>query len=287
MRQLKITHRITNKGSDSLDKYLHEVSKEELVDIALEIELAQKIHQGDTKALDKLVRSNLRFVVSVAKQYQGNGLPLPDLINEGNLGLIKAAERFDETKGFKFISYAVWWIRQSIIQAISNQGRLVRLPANKSAMVKRIKRTSSELEQELEREPSAEEIAEALDSSSELAQDLMRVAKHPLSMDAPLGDDASQNMYDTLKSDSKTQPDDDLMDKSLHDEIMRLLSSLDERGAEIIILYFGLNGERARSLEEIAKLLNITKERVRQLRDHSLRRLKIKSSRDLLRDYLD
>ncbi|MFV0522594.1 MAG: RNA polymerase sigma factor RpoD/SigA [Mangrovibacterium sp.] len=285
MRRLKINPKITNKSTISLEKYLQDVSKENLINIEEETELARRSRNGDEEALSKLVRGNLRFVVSVAKQYQNNGLPLSDLINEGNLGLIKAAQRFDETKGFKFISYAVWWIRQSIIQALANQGRLVRLPVNKSVIAKKISQTSIQLEQKLEREPSAEEIAEAIERTPELAKDLMRATSQHISMDAPLNDD-SQNMYDILKNENNEQPDDQLMSNSLHEEIMRILSRLDEREASIIQYYFGLNGDKPLTLEEIGKIVNLTKERVRQIKDKSLRKLKIKSSRELLRDYL-
>ncbi|MFV0365152.1 MAG: RNA polymerase sigma factor RpoD/SigA [Mangrovibacterium sp.] len=284
MRRLKINPKITNKDSVSLEKYLQDVSREDMINIEEETELAQRIRNGDAEALSKLVRANLRFVVSVAKQYQNSGLPLPDLINEGNLGLIKAAQRFDETKGFKFISYAVWWIRQSIMQALANQGRLVRLPVNKSVIANKISRASSRLEQELEREPSAEEIADAVESTPELAKDLMRASNQPVSMDASFSDD-DFTMYDTLRNDREKQPDEDLINNSLHDELMRILSQLDERESTILQYYFGLHGEKPLTLEEIGKKVNLTKERVRQIKDRSLRRLKIKSKQELLRIY--
>lgn len=286
MRRLKINRKITNRNTIALEKYLQDVSRETMIDIEEETELASRIKSGDTKALDKLVRANLRFVVSVAKQYQNSGLPLSDLINEGNLGMIKAAQRFDETKGFKFISYAVWWIRQSIIQALASQGRLVRLPMNKSVMVSKINRTSSLLEQELEREPSPEEIAETIEWSSELTKDLLRASKQHVSMDAQLNED-SPNMYESMKGDERLQPDKKLMHDSLHKEIMRALSKLGDRNAEVIIYYFGLGGEKPMSLEDVGKRMNLSKDRVRQIKDRSLRLLKLKSSKELLRSYLN
>ncbi len=287
MRQLKITKQVTNRETISLDKYLHEISKEGLITADQEVELAQKIKQGDAKALEKLTRANLRFVVSVSKQYQNQGLSLPDLINEGNLGLIKAAQRFDETRGFKFISYAVWWIRQSILQALAEQARIVRLPLNKIGSINKINKTFSLLEQEFEREPSADEIAEALDLPLDEVQESLKSNSRHVSMDAPLQDeDDSGNMYDLLKNDSP-RPDFQLLDQSLKDEIKRTLDTLTPREADVISLYFGLGMEnQSLTLEEIGEKFDLTRERVRQIKEKALRRLKHSSRSALLSKYL-
>ena len=270
MRQLKITQQVTNRETVSLDKYLHEISKEGLITADQEVELAKKIKQGDAKALEKLTRANLRFVVSVSKQYQNQGLTLSDLINEGNLGLIKAAQRFDETRGFKFISYAVWWIRQSILQALAEQSRIVRLPLNKIGSINKINKTFSLLEQEFEREPSADEIAEALDLPIEEVRE---------------GD--AGNMYDLMTSEDSPRPDFKLLDESLKEEIKRTLDTLTPREANVIALYFGLGSEHTSlTLEEIGEKFDLTRERVRQIKEKALRRLKHSSRSALLSKYL-
>ncbi|MFW5890454.1 MAG: sigma-70 family RNA polymerase sigma factor, partial [Marinilabiliaceae bacterium] len=243
MRQLKITKQVTNRESPSLDKYLHEIGKVHLISAEEEVALAKKIKQGDEKALGLLINSNLRFVVSVAKQYQNQGLSLPDLINEGNLGLIKAAQRFDETRGFKFISYAVWWIRQSILQALAEQARIVRLPLNKIGSVNKVNNTFSKLEQEFQREPTPEEIAELLDMAPKDVKEALKVANRHVSMDAPLKPDEENTLYDVLLSSESTSPDAEMVDSSLKKEIERSLSTLSAREADIIRLYYGLNGE--------------------------------------------
>ncbi len=288
MRQLKITKQVTNRETVSLDKYLHEISKEGLITADQEVELAQKIKQGDAKALEKLTRANLRFVVSVSKQYQNQGLTLSDLINEGNLGLIKAAQRFDETRGFKFISYAVWWIRQSILQALAEQSRIVRLPLNKIGAINKINKTFSLLEQEFEREPSADEIAEALDLPIEEVRESLKSNTRHVSMDAPLGDEGdSGNMYDLMTSDDNPRPDFRLLNESLKEEIKRTLDTLTPREADVIALYFGLGSEHASlTLEEIGEKFDLTRERVRQIKEKALRRLKHSSRSALLSKYL-
>ncbi len=288
MRQLKITKQVTNRETVSLDKYLHEISKEGLITADQEVELAQKIKQGDAKALEKLTRANLRFVVSVSKQYQNQGLTLSDLINEGNLGLIKAAQRFDETRGFKFISYAVWWIRQSILQALAEQSRIVRLPLNKIGAINKINKTFSLLEQEFEREPSADEIAEALNLPIEEVRESLKSNTRHVSMDAPLGDEGdSGNMYDLMTSDDNPRPDFRLLNESLKEEIKRTLDTLTPREADVIALYFGLGSEHASlTLEEIGQKFDLTRERVRQIKEKALRRLKHSSRSALLSKYL-
>ena len=288
MRQLKITKQVTNRETISLDKYLHEISKEGLITAEQEVELAQRIKQGDAKALEKLTRANLRFVVSVSKQYQNQGLTLSDLINEGNLGLIKAAQRFDETRGFKFISYAVWWIRQSILQALAEQSRIVRLPLNKIGSINKINKTFSLLEQEYEREPSAEEIAETLELPIDEVRESLKSNTRHVSMDAPLQDEGdSGNMYDLLTSDDSPRPDFKLLDESLKEEIKRTLDTLTPREADVISLYFGLGSENASlTLEEIGEKFDLTRERVRQIKEKALRRLKHSSRSALLSKYL-
>ncbi len=287
MRQLKITKSITNRESQSLDKYLQEIGREELITAEMEVELAQRIKNGDQLALEKLTKANLRFVVSVAKQYQNQGLTLPDLINEGNLGLIKAAQRFDETRGFKFISYAVWWIRQSILQALAEQSRIVRLPLNKIGSINKINRAFSDLEQKYGRPPTPEEIAESLDITiEEVKQSIKNNGRH-LSMDAPLKDsEDSNNMYEVMSSDSSPKPDKQLMNESLRREIERSLSTLTPREADVIRLYFGLSGKHPMTLEEIGEKFDLTRERVRQIKEKSIRRLKHTSRSKLLKSYL-
>jgi RNA polymerase primary sigma factor len=287
MRQLKITKQITNRETASLDMYLQDIGRVELITAQDEVELARKIKAGDQTALDKLVKANLRFVVSVSKQYQNQGLSLPDLINEGNLGLIKAAQRFDETRGFKFISYAVWWIRQSILQALAEQSRIVRLPLNKIGAINRINKTMSRLEQELEREPSYEEVSEALDMLPDDIHDTMRNNNRHVSMDAPLSaNEDGGTMYDLMRNESAQNPDKSLMGESLQMEIYRALSTLTDREADVVKLFFGLGGKHPHSLEEIAEKFDLTRERVRQIKEKAVRRLKHGSRSRLLKVYL-
>ena len=286
MRQLKITKQVTNRETASLDKYLQEIGKVELITAEEEVELAQRIRQGDKIALEKLTKANLRFVVSVSKQYQNQGLSLPDLINEGNLGLIKAAQRFDETRGFKFISYAVWWIRQSILQALAEQSRIVRLPLTKIGSINKINKTYAKLEQEFEREPNAEEIAEALDITEAEVKESMKNAGRHVSMDAPLVQDEDNNMYDVLKSDEVITPETELLYESLRKEIDRAISTLTPREADVVRLYFGLNGSHPMTLEEIGEKFDLTRERVRQIKEKAIRRLKHTSRSKILKSYL-
>jgi len=287
MRQLKITKQITNRESQSIEKYLQEIGKEELITAEEEVDLAKRIQGGELFALERLVKANLRFVVSVSKQYQNQGLSLNDLINEGNLGLIKAALRFDETRGFKFISYAVWWIRQSILQALAEQSRIVRLPLNKIGSINKINRAFSDLEQKYGRPPTPEEIAESLDITiEEVKQSIKNNGRH-LSMDAPLKDsEDSNNMYEVMSSDSSPKPDKQLMNESLRREIERSLSTLTPREADVIRLYFGLSGKHPMTLEEIVEKFDLTRERVRQIKEKSIRRLKHTSRSKLLKSYL-
>ncbi len=308
MRQLKITKQVTNRETASLDKYLQEIGKVELISAEEEVELAQRIKQGDKIALEKLTKANLRFVVSVAKQYQnqglslpdlineGNlglikayqnqGLSLPDLINEGNLGLIKAAQRFDETRGFKFISYAVWWIRQSILQALAEQSRIVRLPLNKIGSINKINKTYAKLEQEFEREPNAEEIAEVLEITEQEVKESMKNAGRHISMDAPLIQDEDNTMYDVLKSEEAPTPETELLYESLRKEIDRAISTLTQREQDVVRLYFGLNGSHPMTLEEIGEKFDLTRERVRQIKEKAIRRLKHTSRSKILKSYL-
>lgn len=288
MRQLKITKQITNRETASLEKYLHEISRESLITAEDEVELAKKIKAGDDTALDKLVRANLRFVVSVSKQYQNQGLSLPDLINEGNLGLIKAAQRFDETRGFKFISYAVWWIRQSILQALAEQSRIVRLPLNKIGSINKINKAFSKLEQTYERIPTSHELAEVLEITPEEVKNAMSYSGRHVSMDAPLkeGEDDSSNMYDVLMSDDSPKPDNALLKDSLRKEIERSLTTLTPREADVVRLYFGLSGNHPLTLEEIGEKFDLTRERVRQIKEKAVRRLKHTSRSKLLKAYL-
>lgn len=288
MRQLKITKQVTNRETASLDKYLQEIGRVDLVTADEEVELAKRIQAGDKAALERLTKANLRFVVSVAKQYQNQGLSLPDLINEGNVGLIKAAKRFDEKRGFKFISYAVWWIRQSILQALAEQARIVRLPLNKIGTINKINRAFSELEQRLERPPSAEELAEFLDVSvNDVRQSVQNTGRH-VSMDAPLvdGDESSSSMYDVLLNDSLPAPERNLMIDSLRKEIERSLSTLTLREGDVVRLYFGLNEIQPLTLEEIGERFDLTRERVRQIKEKAIRRLKHTSRSRMLKTYL-
>lgn len=286
MRQLKITKQVTNRETASLDKYLQEIGKVELITAEEEVNLAQRIKQGDRVALEKLTKANLRFVVSVSKQYQNQGLSLPDLINEGNLGLIKAAQRFDETRGFKFISYAVWWIRQSILQALAEQSRIVRLPLNKIGSINKINKAYARLEQEFEREPNAEEIAEVLEvTENEVKESLKNAGRH-ISMDAPLIQDEDNTMYDVLRSEEAITPETELLYESLRKEIDRAISTLTVREADVIRLYFGLNGSHPMTLEEIGEKFDLTRERVRQIKEKAIRRLKHTSRSKILKSYL-
>jgi len=286
MRQLKISKQITNRESQSLDKYLQEIGKVDLLTPDEEVELAKRIKEGDQIALEKLTKANLRFVVSVAKQYQNQGLSLGDLINEGNLGLIKAAQRFDETRGFKFISYAVWWIRQSILQALAEQSRIVRLPLNRVGSLNKISKTFSELEQKYEREPSPEELAEVLDVTTAEVVDTMKISGRHVSMDAPFVQGEENSLLDVLENDSEETPDSGLMNDSLRREVQRALSTLTQREADVITLYFGLNGEHSMTLEEIGEKFNLTRERVRQIKDKALQRLRHTSRSKILKSYL-
>ena len=286
MRQLKITKQVTNRETASLDKYLQEIGKVELITADEEVELAQRIKAGDQRALEKLTKANLRFVVSVAKQYQNQGLTLPDLINEGNLGLIKAAQRFDETRGFKFISYAVWWIRQSILQALAEQSRIVRLPLSKIGSINKINKAYASLEQQHERPPSAEEIATKLEMSEMDVKESLRNSGRHVSMDAPLVEGEDSNLYDVLNSDDSPNPDDDLMVDSLRTEIERSLATLTPREGDVIRLYFGLNGQHPLTLEEIGEKFDLTRERVRQIKEKAIRRLKHTSRSKILKTYL-
>jgi len=286
MRQLKITKQVTNRETASLDKYLQEIGKVELITAEEEVILAQKIKQGDIAALEKLTKSNLRFVVSVSKQYQNQGLSLPDLINEGNLGLIKAAQRFDETRGFKFISYAVWWIRQSILQALAEQSRIVRLPLNKIGAINKVNKAYSKLEQAYEREPNADEIADILEITESEVKDSLRHSGRHVSMDAPLVTGEDVTMYDTLRNEEGHTPEKGLIHDSLCKEIDRAISTLTSREADVIRLYFGLNSQPALTLEEIGEQFDLTRERVRQIKEKAIRRLKHTSRSKLLKTYL-
>ncbi|HMQ00923.1 MAG TPA: RNA polymerase sigma factor RpoD/SigA [Cyclobacteriaceae bacterium] len=286
MRQLKISKQITNRESQSLDKYLQEIGKVDLLTPDEEVELAKRIKEGDQIALEKLTKANLRFVVSVAKQYQNQGLSLGDLINEGNLGLIKAAQRFDETRGFKFISYAVWWIRQSILQALAEQSRIVRLPLNRVGSLNKISKTFSELEQKFEREPSPEELAEVLEVTTAEVVDTMKISGRHVSMDAPFIQGEENSLLDVLENDSEETPDSGLINDSLRKEVQRALSTLTQREADVITLYFGLNGEHAMTLEEIGEKFNLTRERVRQIKEKAIRRLRHTSRSKALKPYL-
>lgn len=285
MRQLKITKSITNRESASLDKYLQEIGREELITVEEEVELAQRIKKGDQEALEKLTRANLRFVVSVAKQYQNQGLSLPDLINEGNLGLIKAAEKFDETRGFKFISYAVWWIRQSILQALAEQSRIVRLPLNQVGSLNKINKALSKFEQEHERMPSADELSELLDIPREKIADTLRVSGRHVSVDAPFVDGEDNSLLDVLVNSDSPNADRGLVHESLNKEIERALSTLQERERDIVKDFFGI-GTPEMTLEEIGEKFGLTRERVRQIKEKAIRRLRHSNRSRLLKSYL-
>lgn len=286
MRQLKISKQVTNRDTLSLDKYLHEIGKVELLSAEKEVELAKRIRTGDRAALEMLIKANLRFVVSVSKQYQNQGLSLPDLINEGNLGLIKAAERFDETRGFKFISYAVWWIRQSILQALAEQARIVRLPLNKIGSINKISKAFNKLEQEFQREPTVEEVAEIMETRPEIIEDSMNFSSIHVSMDAPLRDEETSDMYDVILNDDSPSPDNELINSSLRKEIERSLSTLGDREADILRFYFGLNGSQPHTLEEIGDEFGLTRERVRQIKEKAIKKLKNQYRNRLLKAYL-
>lgn len=286
MRQLKITKQVTNRETASLDKYLQEIGKVDLITADEEVELAQLIRAGDERALEKLTKANLRFVVSVAKQYQNQGLTLPDLINEGNLGLIKAAKRFDETRGFKFISYAVWWIRQSILQALAEQSRIVRLPLNKIGSINKINKAFAFLEQSNERPPSAEEIAKELDMTITDVKESLKNAGRHVSMDAPLIEGEDSNLYDVVRSGESPNPDKGLLHESLRIEIERALETLTPREADVVHLYFGLGEQTPMTLEEIGETFDLTRERVRQIKEKAVRRLKHTSRSKILKTYL-
>ena len=285
MRQLKITKSITNRESESLDKYLQEIGKEELLSTDEEVELAQRIRKGDRKALERLTKANLRFVVSVAKQYQNQGLSLPDLINEGNLGLIKAAEKFDETRGFKFISYAVWWIRQSILQAIAEQSRIVRLPLNQVGAVNKINREANRFEQEFERRPSAEELSEKIDIPEEKIDDALHISGHHVSVDAPFVDGEDNSLLDVLVNDDAPMADRQLVMESLRAEISSALQMLNDRERKVIEAFYGIN-QPEMTLEEIGTKYGLTRERVRQIKEKAIRRLRGNTKNRMLKAYL-
>ena len=286
MRQLKIIKQVTNRETPSLDKYLLEIGKIDLITAEEEVDLAKKIHKGDLDARDQLINANHRFVVSVSKQYQHQGLSLQDMINEGNVGLIKAAERFDETRGFKFISYAVWWIRQSILQALAEQSRIVRLPINRIGHINKMKRIFTVLEQEFEREPTTLEISQALELAPADVKKAIKNSGRYISMDAPLSDDDGGNMYDVFLSEDASSPDKELLTDSLCKEIERALNTLTRREAEVIRLYYGLNGRHSHTLEEIGEEFNITRERIRQIKEKGIKRLKHASKNRVLKTYM-
>jgi RNA polymerase primary sigma factor len=286
MRQLKITKQVTNRDTPSLDKYLQEIGRVDLISPEDEVLLARKIKSGDDNALRKLVKANLRFVVSVAKQYQNQGMSLPDLINEGNLGLMKAAQRFDETRGFKFISYAVWWIRQAILQALAEQARIVRLPVNKIGSINRINRAFARLEQEYEREPSSQEIADMLEMFPEDVKEALKTNGRTVSMDAPISSEEDNTMYDVLQSNDTPSPDRNLINESLAYEIERALSTLSSRESKVLKLYFGLGMKHPFTLEEIGEELSLTRERVRQIKEKAIKRIQFTTRCKILKSYL-
>ncbi len=286
MRQLKITKQITNRETQSLDKYLQEISKVDLITAEEEVTLAKKIRDGDQIALEKMVKANLRFVISVAKQYQNKGLALGDLINEGNLGLVKAAGKFDETRGFKFISYAVWWIRQSIMQALAEQSRIVRLPLNRVSSINQISRKFSELEQKFQRDPTSGELAEELEVTEDEIASNLKISNRHVSMDTPFVSGEQNSLLDVLEDDKIDTPDSDLMADSLRNEIQRALSSLTQRESDTICAYYGLNGSAPMNLEEIGEKFGITRERVRQIKEKATRRLRHTSRSKALKSYL-
>lgn len=285
MRQLKITNSITSRGSQSLEDYLNDISKQPLLTAEEEVKLAQRIHNDDREALERLVCANLRFVVSVAKQYQNQGLTLPDLINEGNIGLIKAAEKFDETRGFKFISYAVWWIRQSILQALAEQSRMVRLPLNQVSAVSRINKLIMKFEQEHERKPSAYELSELIDETPEKIRDSLRANGRPMSINAPLGEGDDSTLLEVISDENTPQADRGMLDKSLATEIERMLDTLDEREKTIVEMCFGINN-REMTLDEISEKFGLSRERVRQIREKALLKLRHSNKKSLLQEYL-
>lgn len=285
MRQLKITNSITSRGSQSLEDYLNDISKQPLLTTEEEVKLAQRIHNDDREALERLVCANLRFVVSVAKQYQNQGLTLPDLINEGNIGLIKAAEKFDETRGFKFISYAVWWIRQSILQALAEQSRMVRLPLNQVSAVSRINKLITKFEQEHERKPSADELSELIDETPEKIRDSLRANGRPMSINAPLGEGDDSTLLEVISDENTPQADRGMIDKSLATEIERMLDTLDEREKTIVEMCFGINN-REMTLDEISEKFGLSRERVRQIREKALLKLRHSNKKSLLQEYL-
>lgn len=286
MRQLKITKQVTNRDTPSLDKYLQEIGKVDLISPEEEVNLARRIKSGDSDALAKLVNANLRFVVSVAKQYQNQGISLPDLINEGNLGLMKAAQRFDETRGFKFISYAVWWIRQAILQSLAEQARIVRLPVNKIGSINRINRAFARLEQKFEREPSSQEIAEMLEMASEEVKDSLKTNGRTVSMDAPISSEEDNTMYDVMQNPDTPSPDKNLINESLAYEIERALSTLSPREAKVLKLYFGISMKHPFTLEEIGEELELTRERVRQIKEKAIKRIQYTTRCRILKTYL-
>jgi RNA polymerase primary sigma factor len=286
MRQLKITKQITNRESQSIEKYLQEIGKEELITAEEEVDLAKRIQGGELFALERLVKANLRFVVSVSKQYQNQGLSLNDLINEGNLGLIKAALRFDETRGFKFISYAVWWIRQSILQALAEHSRIVRLPANKVGTLNKISKTFSQLEQEFEREPTEPELADVMEMATADVADFIKSAGRHMSLDAPIGDDDEGSMLNVMEDKDSSRPEDGLMDEALKEEISRVLNTLTPRESTILIHFFGLNGAEFMSFEDIGHKLGLSRERVRQLKEKAIKKLRKDQNRKILQVFL-
>ena len=286
MRQLKISKQFTNRENKSLDKYLNEISKVPMIDAQEEVQLAQRIREGDQAALEKLVNANLRFVVSVSKQYQNQGLTLGDLINEGNMGLIKAAKRFDETRGFKFISYAVWWIRQSILQALADQSRIVRLPLNKVGSLGRITQAAARLEQELEREPTPQEIADSLEIPITEVENALRSSGRHLSIDAPLAEGEDNTLLGVLDNNDEPNPDMPLLNESLQNEINRVISTLSDKERDVLKYYFGLDGNAAHTLEDISDKVGLTRERVRQIKEKALRRLRKSSKSTILKSYL-
>lgn len=286
MRQLKITKKITNREAESLDRYLQEIGKVDLISADDEVELAIRIKQGDQVALEKLTKANLRFVVSVSKQYQNRGLSLSDLISEGNLGLIKAAKRFDETRGFKFISYAVWWIRQSIIQALAEQSRIIRLPLNRVGSLTKISKAFSDLEQKFQREPSAEELSNVLNMTEEEINYCLKMSVQHVSIDAPFPQEENVSMVDILPDESQDTPDSELLKNSLKREISRALATLTQRESDVIVFYFGLNGNNPMTLEEIGEKFHLTRERVRQIKEKATRRLRYTTRSKILRSYL-
>ena len=286
MRQLKITKQVTNRDTRSLEKYFQEISKIDLITADEEVELAQRIKKGDKRALDKLVKANLRFVVSVAKQYQNQGLKLSDLINEGNLGLVKAAKRFDETRGFKFISYAVWWIRQAILQALAEKSRIVRLPLNKIGSISKINKAYARLEQQQEREPNYEEIAKELDMSITDVENCIKSSGRSISMDAPLKEQDDFSLYNVLEAKESVKPDAQMMNQSLKHEINRALNSLTHKESIVLQMYYGINRKTSSSLSEIGETINLSRERVRQVKQKALRRLQMQSRNKVLKTYL-